>query len=496
MIVMAYKAYLLLKADVFTSRHLAAMSSGAAIFLIIALFSRFGNDHVLWAALFSCAFLGLYAVSLNLTEVKWRSGFKITLLVLILMELSLTSYISVVQTGSATSREDYPWSYDSVQRVLGRRRPALNDFYRTEFIARWMRNDAVLYRTDGISLHSSIVDASAAGFMRGIGLPASGRGDYYGYVETSPLTNAFLNIRYLASRSGTPAEDEIYGEYVASAGTGSLLIENNHHLPLGFMVKAEVAEYVSDKSNPFNSQNDLFRRATGFDKDIFTMLEKTGTSGADYELPADGELYVFFNMDRTDNIVILENGRPLRSVPIDHREPPLLRVGAFTEGDTISFRSGSGADMDSMQVHVGMLNRELFERGYEMLADTTLSLVRFTDTRIVGRITVQEDGLLYTSIPHSGLWRAYVNDSEAEIVKVDGAMSAVWLSEGRHTVDFRLHNGYFTTGILISAAAFALFTIMIVFFIQRKRALLKSSQKEETHPEVWEGLYFPGDDLP
>jgi len=154
--------------------------------------------------------------------------------------------------------------------------------------------------------------------------------------------------------------------------------------------------------------------------------------------------------------------------------PHIFRAGSFKQGELISIEADSEARFGRALVFVGFLNHKLFEQGFALLADEALKLTYFTDTRIVGQITVLEDGLLYTSIPHAGVWRAFVNGSETEIVTIGGAMTAVWLSAGEHTVEFRYHNDHLIVGVIISMIAFAIFlTLIALDLLKRRNSALK-----------------------
>jgi uncharacterized membrane protein YfhO len=133
--------------------------------------------------------------------------------------------------------------------------------------------------------------------------------------------------------------------------------------------------------------------------------------------------------------------------------PYIYRVGSFEEGALISIAAPSEAASGEIWIYAGVLDQELFEEGFALLADEALELTGFSDTKISGGITVRADGLLYTSIPHSGLWRAFVDGAEVEIITIDGAMAAVWLSAGEHSIVFRYHNSFLMAGIIVSIAA-------------------------------------------
>jgi len=77
-------------------------------------------------------------------------------------------------------------------------------------------------------------------------------------------------------------------------------------------------------------------------------------------------------------------------------------------------------------------------------------LTTFENTEIEGTITCNRNGVLYTSIPQNGNWRAYVDGKEAQIVSIGDAMVGLLMSEGTHTVRFEYHNAAFSLGWKIS----------------------------------------------
>ena len=492
LVTMAYKAYLLTEEEGLRIRDIAAMAISAGFFLIMAARGQQESTHILWSVVLSAVYIAIFAISAAINKPqqsdkrdpekprKKNHILKIALLLIIITELSFTSFLGV-QSVRTTTRSNFPSQYDQVQYLLDARQTPENDFHRTE-MTRWLTlNDSSLYGFSGISLFSSLVNADVTNFMTGIGLPSWDRGNRFYYAETSPLTDAFLNIRYLISRDGYIVDNGTHWNRVASID-GSALFENNHHLPLGFMVNEEVAGYVSDDTNPFNSQNDLFRRATGLDGDLFTIIDivhvghqnyRVGRRGLgdytftmddgetegrfrwNFEMPADVSLYAFARISGTNYARVLSDYSHLRGVDI--RRPYIFRMGGFQEGQIVSIEADSTTRSGTADIFVAIFNEDLFQRGFELLAAETLQLTEFSDTRITGQITVLNDGLLYTSIPHAGNWRAFVNDQETEIVTIDGAMAAVRLEAGEHTVEFRHHNSSLNVGIIISLVSLVVF---------------------------------------
>jgi uncharacterized membrane protein YfhO len=76
---------------------------------------------------------------------------------------------------------------------------------------------------------------------------------------------------------------------------------------------------------------------------------------------------------------------------------------------------------------------------------------------VEGTIDCDRDGLLYTSIPQDGNWRAQVDGKDAEVLLVGDAMVAVALTQGQHTVSFTYHNAAFSLGWKISLGCLIVF---------------------------------------
>jgi len=499
LVTMAYKAYLLTAEDGLRKWDIAAMGVGAAVFLVMAALGQQGNIYILWSGILSVVYISIFAITsaMNKHEKIARKGkhiLKIAILLIVIAELSFTSFLGV-QSVRTTVRSIYPAQYEQVQHLLDARQASENDFHRTETAGLLTLNDSSLYGYNGISFFSSLVNADVTNFMTGLGLPGWDRGNRFFYAETSPLTDAFLNIRYLISRDGQIADNGTFWRVAASADD-ALLLENNYHLPLGFMVSEDVADYVSDSRNPFNSQNDLFSRATGLDDDLFTIIDIIHVGHRDYrvtrrglgnysfsmdegasdgmfrwnfEMPADVSLYAFVRISGTNDARILSDYSDLRD--IDIRRPHIFRIGDFSEGQIVSIETDSTTRSGSADILVGVLNQDLFRQGFELLAAEPLELTEFSDTRIAGRITVLNGGLLYTSIPHAGNWIVFVNGLEVDIVTIDGAMAAVRLEAGEHIVEFRYHNSSLITGAIISSVSLIAFLIPIAAtgFLKRRK---------------------------
>ena len=476
----AYRAFRL-SADI-KSRDILAMGITAALFLFAAFTGPQENIFVIGNAVLCVIYLLLLSGAANTKKSRLRAALFNVIFLLILVELSISAFIGVL-VNQTSPRDNYPDRYDQVQELLNKRKPAGPDFFRTELTGYFSWNDPSLYNYRGVSCFSSTVNVNTTRFMRGLGLLASETENSYLYTETTPLINAFLNIQYLISPDGRSTDKDLYWGITGTAGD-SVLLENRRYLPLGFMVNEDTVNYTHTDNDPFLSQNNLFRRATGLDTDIFTVsslssdpyavMEDTHALFSEwrYTIPADGIYYVYINRDTTrDNLYmeIYSNGNWLNGVHV--WLPHILTLGSFSQGDIISFVSQHpappGGDTLGM---VGFLNTEVFDRGHALLADEPLRLTHFSGTKIGGHITAFRDGLLYTSIPCDDNWSAYIDGVKSETLKIGGAMIALRLNEGTHNIEFRYRNKSLWAGITISLVSLAILAALIFLDRRRKRA--------------------------
>jgi len=131
--------------------------------------------------------------------------------------------------------------------------------------------------------------------------------------------------------------------------------------------------------------------------------------------------------------------------------PQTLAVCEVVPGDVVEVRITCKAnESNNMTIRPAIMDDAIFRDGYDVLSASTLKLTEFTNTKIVGNITCDRDGLLYTSIPYDGNWKAMVDGKEAEISLVADVMVALELSEGEHEIVFVYENKAFNVGLVIS----------------------------------------------
>ena len=125
-----------------------------------------------------------------------------------------------------------------------------------------------------------------------------------------------------------------------------------------------------------------------------------------------------------------------------------------------------------------IIRPEVFQEGYEKLAESTMEVTSFENTRVEGSIDCAKAGLMYTSIPQDGNWTVTVDGQPAEITLVGNVMIGVKLDQGQHNVVFHYHNRAFSLGWKISLGCAAIFAVIIYVFYPpaRKRGKFETAK--------------------
>ncbi len=385
---------------------------------------------------------------------------------------------------------DYPKNNEATSSMLAVMREQENDeslFYRVEMTRSQTLNDGPLNGYNGISTFTSSANVKVTEFMKAIGFGAWDTYNRYCYEESSPVANLFLNLKYLVERENEPGPNSYFD--ILHSYKGVTLMENNAYLPLGFLVESELAESTFNSTNHIQSQNKLFSVATGISGNVwknvpysditvvgenitlkiqnqsgytsYTASETGGRLMYEYNMTQEGYMTLDINLYAGKNFTIWHNGR--RLYRDGYSLPQMTAVCDVKVGDKVQVVVECNANEESaISIKAATLDAERFREGYEVLKASTLELTEFSNTYMSGTINCDREGLLYTSIPQDGNWKAYVDGEEVETTLVGEAMLAVPMTEGVHTVEFRYENKAFEVGLLISLGCGAVFGLCIL----------------------------------
>jgi uncharacterized membrane protein YfhO len=418
--------------------------------------------------------------------------------------------------------------YDSMQQVT----QVLNEepeFYRAEFKHFRTMSDGRIYGYNGINSFAGL-NAPLMDFFDAIGATSSQ--NVVVWTNPTPVLMSWFSQKYLFNKGRWSEEfakkfttfnykfevDDIY------------VYENPNVLPVGFMVDERLADWDIGKyrfGNPFDAQDDMVSVALG---------------GA-----LDGRIFSDFTFERESieteflSVVVGENGHMAYTIPEDITvdDIPLITlrfVAPESKWTYISLRVGSGAtyadvlingkevlgqstrspatpldcgfvnagDEITLKIKVNGRNRDeeaelirygditvfaaqmdenLFHEMVNTLSEHTLKVTYYDDSHITGTVSVDKEGLLWTSIPVDAGWNIKVDGKLVLPRLVANTFYALKLFPGEHTIEFA-YRPNFQKGGIISLIFVALFIGMWIYDRNRKMQKLFAEENSLEQDEV------------
>ncbi len=418
------------------------------------------------------------------------------------LELAPTVFSGIKAIGT-TDRIGYPDRYEAVEEVLQELAAGEEEdaFYRTELTDHYGWNAPALYAYNGVSVFSSLINVNETIVFENMGMVARQAGNKRTYQNSTPVNNMFINLKYLISRGDQVSNQEYLAEVAKSGDVYGY--RNEAYLPIGFMVREELADYHFEGDTPFEVQNNLLKAATGIKEDVFQALDiihvghrnlyvtrpaygmyhyrpsddadksKKGSFKFNYEMPEDGCAYVFMDLSsesRTESSVSVDFEGGSESYGV-YNLGSFFPAGTYEKGDIFSVRSEAGAGKSGkLRIFVSVLDQKVFDKAYEILRDEVLHVTEFTSRSLKGTINVKEGGLMYTSVPYERGWRVYVDGERADIDLIFNVFMGVMLSEGEHVVEFVYVPEHVYVAVLISLLGIGIFLVIGKKMITKNKA--------------------------
>lgn len=426
-----------------------------------------------------------------------------------ILEIAMT-LVSFGTTMSFTRVPNYPkgTTYTASMIRYMKEREEDNLFFRAEVSHAQTLNDDALNSYAGISAFTSSANVSVTEFMKSLGYGAKNTYNRYCWEEASPVSNLFLNLKYMIERDDRERGSSVF-EDLHTYGNIHLL-ENKAYLPLGFLTEYGLAEvdFQSD-SNVFNRQNTIFSASTGITETVWHRLPgsaltisgdgvtikdhsssgycsyaegvKNSTVTYTYVADRDGFMCVNVDLPKRNDVTIKYNGTVLYDETTSLAQ--MMAVCDVVAGDVVEVVMKCDADTKAkgtMTLTAAILDMDTFWEGYEILNASTLELTTFRNTYVAGTIDCDRDGLLYTSIPQNGNWSVFVDGEAADIRLVGECMVSVELTRGTHEIEFVYHNASFTLGCTVSAVSAGIFIALVALVYKPDvKALLHAPRKNK-----------------
>ncbi len=521
-------------------KNVRAKSFGTAfvVLLCMLLFADLNNESWSYDQVLTFALPLVFLAIACIMAYAYRSyrdtrGMKIGIIALVcaecLMNTTMTLYQmheDIVFSTRASYRFDIPMTREVTEQV----HDYDDGFYRMEKTFHRCVNDPIALQMYGMSHSSSTLNSKAITLMKQLGFTS--REHYTRYDGATVLTDDIFGVKYVLAKDertvpytdtigiSSDAEKEsdvitVYENfdvlpmaYLASDDVLELNVDNYAITATEMEVAAELDTSLTEIEQPFLLQNELARTLVGdaeFD-DIFkpvTDLEfdsdniRTGSTTdahhsyrkkdeedeawISYEITAheDGPIYMYLptKYERETQMYINDE---YRSNYYLYENYSIEYLGTYSEGDTLELRlqllenavyfkeaQFYYADMDAL----AQFNEAMQEKN----AETTL--LRTSGDTLELTVNAAEDGLLFTTIPYEEGWTALVDGKETELIStMDGALIAVPVSAGEHTIVLDFFPAGMKLGLVLTALGVGMFALLIVIvWLDRKKQAARAA---------------------
>lgn len=460
----------------------------------------------------SIGFIILWTAFLYLLKNKKLDKMIVTALAIVMVfsEVLIADTESILIT---QENGNYSSNFSNYEEAIHKIHSSDDGFYREELTYLETRMDPSYYGYNGMSVFSSMAYEDYSRLQYSLGMFGN-RINSYTYNTQTPVYNMMFNLKYLikADVSSIPS-DNIYSYSFSTRDDKTAVYENSYFLPISFAVNPKITDWYTEEGNPFEVQNSFFSLATGYDN-VFTEVDYLST---DFDLMSGDEVTqngtFWFSKDSDDNygyvdfsfapkksgnaylyvtspeIEMIEiNCNNLAGFTQNIGEPYILDLGYCEEGEEIKVSfdcTNIETNNTYAEIYAYTVDDDVLKLGYDRLSNSSLNVTSHYDTNISGTIHINEDSILYSSIPFDEGWSILIDGEKADTFALGDVMLATYIKPGEHTVEYKYSPRGLNLGIIISAASIAGICGYIAFVTlskKRKSALASESniQNSET----------------
>lgn len=507
LLIMAYEVYLKRK-----QIRLPMVLTAYVISMLFVVYCYYNADivyetrvYILTGILLS-VYLILFTFYLKLPKGKWVAGY--IMIFAAILEMAVNGLFGFGQVGSSEP-EYYYGDTETFEKLKSRVEEADESLCRSDILEPRLVDEATWYNLKSIGIFGSTVRGELVDIMGKLGF-YTGANEYL-YYGATPVTNALFGVKYVYTREGdfVNLDMDLYDREDSIS-----VYRNNYALPIGYMVNDKVLEFDTEDNGPFTVQNELCGALTGIEP-IFTSIsddmetdtygtnvdvsliddynasytKANGSAKADmiYTIPYDMDLYVSCRGSNVYKIALLIDGN---EVAFDRYQGQIFHIGNVKAGQLvdIQFIINEGENLSgSLYCYPMEFVEDQFLSFYNVLANQSMEVTEYKDSKIEGNITVAKDGVFMTSIPYDEGWTIYANGEKIDTyLVVDGFLGAS-LPKG----DYKIKMVYRCPGLLKGLIT-TILGVLMFFVIYRVEKDIRENERKNKQKvmKVKEGVLY------
>ena len=349
-------------------------------------------------------------------------------------------------------------------------------FYRIEKINRLTLNDTSWYNYYGMTGFSSMNYENMAIFQHKLGMAGNVINSYI-YSQSTPIYDTMFDIKYLM---GYSIDNKRYSllDY-----NDALIYKYDYNVGLGYGVSRRILNLDDEYLNPLVMQNEYMKLATDIG-DILRPLDlvKNETIYSDWNKAVikytfkgfDDNLYFYDDSYDVDFMIIdrcLYYNNDSYSNYSDVINGLYDRMENYNEKHIINFKSNDknisiyvGYNYNHNEsIHLYTIDNDNFIKAIDKLKNNKLNITSFKETRIEGNIKLDDNMIVYTSIPYDDGWHVLVDNKEVKTKNFGKALLTFDVPSGKHKIVIYYKIKGLALGLIISIISIMIVCVDIFF---------------------------------
>jgi uncharacterized membrane protein YfhO len=481
----------------------------------IVLYTQISNksEMALTVLLLTSFFIISYAVVFQLEN--WYTP----LIILIVIELSVSTYLSTTYKRSTLKKTAYNevgYFDRQTKDVVKYIHDYDKSFYRIEKNYRNdYLNESIFYGYNSTPSYTSINNSSYIKFLNLIDYKFKNLNSIYN-IENNAFHD-YMNVKYIFMKNETAPLDG--AKFIDKIGN-IYIYENENYMKFGTAI-----EYYMGLQE--------FKNLSMMQKSYFlqnSIVDSTNKYKFDYldinESLQDIDKYISeLSIDKTDNVEIIKNDFPnildfntdknaQIFLKVDNQQASLNSALEFeltveNAGVIVLYFSNDGKYYDDRKlpfkitpmqkkykIDIANLGKIKFMR-LDIISDAqnivfknlhltaykfknkkdskSMKITYFHNNEIRGNIDLDKKGIVFFPIPFDENWKIYINDKEKTLLDINGGMSGIVLEKGKYKIKLMYEMDSFYFGLYISLFVLFFFGFYNIYVKKKymKRGLLK-----------------------
>ena len=251
--------------------------------------------------------------------------------------------------------------------------------------------------------------------------------------------------------------------------------KDNKYLEKIYSVNKDILTYTLSDSNIITNQNNLVYGLTG----ITNIIEKKDLKNISKEekfkhiISKKGTYYFYFDNDDLEQIIVNntiytydKNSKKDTKYKVEELRATIFLELELDKKDIIKLKFKDNKKHETYPLYY--LNESKYEELYNILEKNQITYTHYQDNLLEGKITVDKNEVIFTTIPYDKHWRVTIDNKEVETKLVLNSLMGIVVPEGTHHIKLEYKPNYIIP-IIISTTTFIGLIVNIVYQKLKKK---------------------------